>query len=82
MASRTSVLSPDVAPILVSLAVLAAYSIAPALSYGRLSPPFFFTAALGMAAAALRPTLAVALAASASGVAAALLLVLDQIVGE
>lgn len=82
MASSIGVLSSDVAPIFVSLAVLAAYSIAPALSYGRLSPPTFFTAALGMAAAALRPTLPVALAASVSGIAAALLLVLDQIVSS
>lgn len=76
------VVPPDLRPLLVSLAFLAAYSVLPAIAYGRISPPFFFTAALAMAAAALRPTLAVAVAASTSGITALLLLALDHIVRE
>lgn len=78
--ATAGVLPPDLRPVLFALAVLAAYCVVGALPYGRVSPPLFFTAALGMAAAALRPTLPVAVAASLSGVAASLLLALDQIV--
>ena len=82
LSSRTSnlVLPQDLRPLLVSLAFLACYCVAPAIAWARISPPFFFTVGLALAAAALRPTVGVSIAAAASAIAATLFLALDHIV--
>lgn len=79
--ASAGVLHPDLRPLFAAAALLAAYSVAPAIAYGRISPPLFFTAALGLAAAALRPSLGAACAAIASANGATLVLALDHIVG-
>lgn len=76
------VLPPDLRPLLVALAFLACYCVAPAIEWGRASPPFFFTAALALAAAALRPTVGVSVAAAAGAITATLFLALDHIHGD
>ncbi|KAK9896452.1 hypothetical protein P389DRAFT_204496 [Cystobasidium minutum MCA 4210] len=72
-------LPQDLRPLLVSLAFLACYCVAPAIAWGRSSPPFFFTVGLALAAAALRPTVGVSIAAAGSAIAATVFLALDHI---
>ena len=68
--------------VLLTLSLLAAYLITGSFSAFRVSPPFFFTVALFLVAAALYPTVPVAIAAIALSITAVIFHALDHIVSQ